>query len=30
MEILILVLFFTIIFNIIYAIPKKLNSQVEK
>lgn len=31
METLILLaLFFTIIFNIIYAIPKKLNSQAEK
>lgn len=31
MEILVvLVLFFIIIFNIIYAIPKKLNSQAEK
>lgn len=30
MEILILVLLFSIIFNIIYVIPKKLNSQAEK
>lgn len=29
MEILILILLFPIIFNIIYVIPKKLNSQAE-